>query len=201
MHVHSFATAALLLLANPPAVRIEGRPAGTATSRFENELAGVKLGSKSGELVRTFPTLYRHRLAMGEILYEACDQKELIVFNFTAEPWSPEFITYISVRRESDETVCRDSTGALPDLGLSASTPRGVRIGDSAGVVLAKYGKPDEESSGRNGESFFRYRIKGSAFTPEIHNSLLVFTVREGRVRAFAVSGDVPGAKTPWQGP
>ncbi len=168
-------------------------------TRLENELASVKLGSTVAELQKRFPTLYRHRLAMGEMLYEACDQKELVVFNFTAEPWSPEFITYIDVRREEDVTVCRDATGSLPDLGLPKTTPRGVAIGDAVEVVLSKYGAPDEDITARNGDRVLRYRTPEAEFRPPIRKPMLVFIARAGRVRSFSVFGNIPGAKTPFE--
>jgi hypothetical protein len=120
----------------------------TKAPKLENALLDVKLGSTAKALEQRFPTLHRHQLAMGEILYEACDQKDLVVFSFVAEPWSPEFVTSIMVRRAHDVGVCRAATGVLPDLGFAPITARTVRIGDPAAVVAAKYGKPDEETGG-----------------------------------------------------
>jgi hypothetical protein len=96
----------------------------TKPPKLENALLEVKLGSTAKALEQRFATLYRHQLAMGEVLYEACDRKNLLVFTFVAEPWSPEFVTSILVRQEHDVGVCRDATGGLPDLGFAAVTAR-----------------------------------------------------------------------------
>jgi hypothetical protein len=170
----------------------------SAAPKLANELVGIKLGSTRKALEERFPKLYRHGLPMGEVLYEACEQKQLIVFTFVAEPWSPEFITNIEVRREDDVGVCRDATGALPDLGFAATTPKGVRIGDPAPTVLARYGKPDEEKTLPNGDRILRYRSSGKGYAPPIRNILLVVWLREGKVRSFTLTGDIPGVKTPF---
>jgi hypothetical protein len=179
----------------------QGAPAGAddhaSVARIESELAGTKLGSTTRTLQERLPGLYRHMLAMGEVLYEACNQRDLIVFTFTAAPWSPEFITDIEVRHEDDVTVCRDSTGALPDLALAPVTPRKVAIGVPVSDVLAKYGKPTEEKALPNGDRILRYRSRGEGYDPPIRNVLLVFWLREGKVRSFTLTGDVPGAKNP----
>jgi hypothetical protein len=170
----------------------------SAAPKLAAELAGVKLGSTRKALEKRFPGLYRHRLAMGEVLYEACDQKRLVVFTFTAAPWSPEFITDIEMRREDDVGVCRDATGALPDLGFAPTTPKGVAIGDPAPNVLALYGKPNEEKTLPNGDRILRYRSSGKGYAPPIRNILLVVWLREGKVRSFTQTGDIPGVKTPF---
>ena len=170
----------------------------TVAPKLANELVGIQLGSRAKALRERHPKLYRHRLAMGEVLHEACDQKQLIVFMFVAEPWSPEFITVLEVRREDDVSVCRDATGDLPDLGFAATTPKGVGIGDPAPTVLARYGKPDEEKMLPNGDRILRYRSSGKGYDPPIRNILLNVWLREGKVRSFTLTGDIPGVKTPF---
>src|SRR5207253_4606161 len=133
----------------------------TKPPKLENALLEVKLGSTVKALEQRFPTLYRHQLPMGEVVYEACDQKNLVVFSFVAEPWSPNFVTSIMVRQEHDVGVCRDTTGGLPELGFAGATTSTVRIGDHAAVVVAKYGKPDEEQQLPDGDQVVRYRSSG----------------------------------------
>lgn len=48
----------------------------------DDELAGIKLGIASSELLTIYPSLYKHNLFMGETLYEACNQSSLEVFTF-----------------------------------------------------------------------------------------------------------------------
>ncbi len=170
----------------------------TAAPKLANQLVGVDLGSRADLLERLHPTLHKHRLKMSEVLYEACDQRRLVVFTFVAEPWSPDFITRIEVRRVDDARTCRDAENALPDLGFAAATPEGIAIGEPSSAVLARYGKPDEEQPLPNGDRILRYRSSGKGYHPPIRNILLALWVRDGNVRSFSLSGDVPGVRTPF---
>jgi hypothetical protein len=77
-------------------------------------------------------------------------------------------------------------------------TPKGVAIGDPAPTVLARYGKPDEEKMLPNGDQILRYRSSGKGYDPPIRNVLLNVWLREGKVRSFTLTGDIPGVKTPF---
>ncbi|PIQ87555.1 MAG: hypothetical protein COV74_00340 [Candidatus Omnitrophica bacterium CG11_big_fil_rev_8_21_14_0_20_45_26] len=112
------------------------------TSPIDAELAGVKLGSRTEELLKLYPSIYKHQLMLGEYLYEACNQQNQEVFTFEEGPWSRGYITSILMRVEEDVTVCRDETGALPDFAIPAITPQGVRFGDSREKILEVYGNP-----------------------------------------------------------
>jgi hypothetical protein len=107
---------------------------------IEETLLGIRLGDTVEALERGYSGLYRHRLLFGEYLYEACDQKALITFTFVEPAWSPGHITPVIFQRATDVSVCRDETGALPDLGMKPVTPRGLRIGDPEVNVQALYG-------------------------------------------------------------
>ena len=128
----------VLLMSTPQALA-----ANKGNSDLEDTMAGVKLGTTVEQLKAKFPNIYRNQLFAGEVLYEACNQKHLEVFSFTEEPWSKGYITNIWVRTE-DESVCRDSTGSLPDYSIPASTPRGVKLGDKEEDVIRLYGQPEQ---------------------------------------------------------
>ena len=94
-------------------------------------------------------------------------------------------------------TPARNRGRALPDLGFAPSTSKGVVIGDTSATVLARYGKPDEEQALPGGDRILRYRSSGKGYLPKIRNLLLVFWMREGKVRSLTLTGDIPGVKTP----
>jgi len=159
---------------------------------IEDQLFGVKLGSDPAALERVHKGLYVHRLRLGEVLHEACNQKSLEVFTFSEEAWSPARITDISVRLESDVSVCRDSTGQLPDLAIEPRTPRGLALGDSRDAVIQKYGKPSEERPG-----MLVYRDVQVPPDAQVTNLQLFIEVRADKVVGISLSGDIPGVKKP----
>jgi len=163
----------------------------------ETKLAGVDLGTTIDTLKQRYPQIYSHALKFGEILHEACNQKDLIVFTFTEEPWSPRHITYIWVRQESDSTVCRDNTGALPDYNIDPLTPRGIRIGDTREKVEKQYGKPTKERKSESGSTFLHYQRNGTDASSGISDIVLVFEVSSDRVVDISLRGTMPGAKRP----
>lgn len=169
----------------------------TAAPKLANELAGVKLGSGRALLEARFPKLHPRLLATGELAYAACDAQQLVVFTFIAKPLSPDHVTDIQVRREDDAGACRGVSGPLPDLGLEAATPAGIAIGDPAARALARYGKPDVQSTLPNGDQIVRYRSSGTGYEPRIRNILLVLVLRDRKVRSLTLTGDVPGLRTP----
>jgi hypothetical protein len=170
----------------------------TGGPKLANELAGVKLGSGRRVLEARFPKLHPRLLATGELAYAACDAQQLVVFTFIAKPLSPDHVTDIQVRRVDDAEACRGASGPLPDLGLAAATPAGIAIGDPAARALARYGKPDEQTTTLpNGDQIVRYRSSGTGYEPRIRNILLVLVLRDRKVRSLTLTGDVPGLRTP----
>lgn len=161
----------------------------------EDTLLGIQIGSPIQTTNKIYPGLYAHKLMFGEILHEACNQEKLEVVTFTEEPWSPSFVTYIWVRQESDQNVCRDETGSLPDLNIDIKTPRGIKLGDSKELIIEKYGKPDQEKILDNGKIIIRYLGKGKL----VENMKLVFTLKNNLITDISLGGDIPGAKKPFK--
>ncbi len=164
---------------------------------IEDTMAGVKLGSKVDELKNKYPKIYRNQLFAGEVLYEACNQKQLEVFSFTEEPWSKGYITNIWVRK-GQESVCRDSTGSLPDYSIPAVTPRGVKLGDKEENVIRLYGQPDSSKIIKGGDKILTYRAKSERKEVKVKNLVLYFTISRGFVSSFHLASDMPGAKKPF---
>jgi len=164
---------------------------------IEDTMASVRLGTKIEQLLTKFPKLYKNKLFAGEVLYEACNQKQLEVFSFTEEPWSKGFITNIWVRTE-DESVCRDSTGSLPDYSIPAITPRGVKLGDKEEDIIRFYGQPDNSKIIKDGDKILTYRAKSERKDVKVKNLVLYFTVSKGSVTSFHLVSDMPGAKKPF---
>ncbi len=168
-----------------------------STDDLEDTLASVKLGSKVEDLLAKFPKIYKNRLFMGEVLYEACNQKELEVFTFTEEPWSQGYITNIWIRK-AEESVCRDSTGSLPDYNISPVTPRGVKLGDKEEKVIKAYGQPTDIKTMKNGNKMISYRTSGKLQRVDAINLSLNFVIEDSRVKSFHLFGDMSWAKKPF---
>lgn len=164
---------------------------------IEDTMAGVKLGTKIEELKMKFPNIYKNQLFAGEVLYEACNQKQLEVFSFTEEPWSKGYITNIWVRKE-EESVCRDSTGSLPDYSIVAATPRGVKLGDKEENVIRLYGQPTSSKIVKDGEKILTFKAKSGRKDVIVRNLVLYFTISNGYVTSFHLVSDMPGAKKPF---
>ncbi len=164
---------------------------------IEDTMAGVKLGTTIEQLKTKFPNIYKHQLFAGEVLYEACNQKQLEVFSFTEEPWSKGFITNIWVRSEQ-ESVCRDATGSLPDYSIPAVTPRGVKLGDKEEDVIRLYGQPDSSRIIKGGDKILTYKAKSERQDVKVKNLVLYFTISSGSVSSFHLVSDMPGAKKPF---
>ena len=162
-----------------------------ANNNADDVLAEVKLGITSKELLKKYPSLYKHNLIMGETLYEACNQKRLEVFTFADTLWSKEYITHIGVHH-ADVSVCRDNTGALPDLSLIPSTPRGITLGSSEKDVTSKYGEPYERKKAKNGSTSLRYKIPSSKTMFRVINVVLVFSIENDKVISISLAGDRP---------
>jgi hypothetical protein len=171
--------------------------ADSTNTDLEDTMAGVKLGSKVDDLKNKYPNIYRNQLFAGEILYEACNQKQLEVFSFTEEPWSRGYITNIWVR-QAEESVCRDSTGGLPDYSIPAVTPRGVKLGDKEENVIRLYGQPDSSKIVKGGDKILTYKAKNGRKNVKVKNLVLYFTIRRGSVSSFHLVSDMPGAKKPF---
>jgi len=161
---------------------------------LEDSLLGIQIGSPIQTTNEKYPGLYSHKLMFGEILHEACNQEKLEVITFTEVPWSPSFITYIWVRQESDPNVCRDETGALPDLNIDIRTPKGIKLGDSKELIIEKYGRPNEEKTLDNGETIMRYFGQGTL----VENMKLIFTLHDNLVSDISLGGNIPGANKPF---
>ncbi|MCJ7600250.1 MAG: hypothetical protein MUO63_01965 [Desulfobulbaceae bacterium] len=164
---------------------------------LEDTLAGVKLGTKVEELIAKYPGIYKHQLIMGELLYEACNQKQLEVLTFTEEPWSKGYITNIWIRKE-EESVCRDSTGSLPDYSIPPITSRGVALGDIEEKVSSLYGQPTEIKTMKNGNKMMSFRKHSKREGDIVRNLSLHFEIENGRVKGFHLFGDMPWAKKPF---
>jgi hypothetical protein len=162
------------------------------TPGLEDHLFGVTLGCDVAALEKAHTGLYVHKFSPGDVLHEAGNQKAMEVFTFSEEAWSPGRITLIAVRKETDVSVLRDSTGQLPDLSIDPSTPRGLKLGDTRATVIQKYGQPSEE---RSGMLVFR----GGQPGPEKHvdNLQLFVELQDDKVVSIALGGDVPGVKKP----
>jgi hypothetical protein len=164
---------------------------------IEDTMAGVKLGSKVEDLKNKYPNIYRNQLFAGEVLYEACNQKQLEVFSFTEEPWSKGYITNIWVRQAA-ESVCRDSTGGLPDYSIPAVTSRGVKLGDKEENVIRLYGQPDSSKIIKGGDKILTYKARTERKDLKVKNLVLYFTISRGFVSDFQLVSDMPGAKKPF---
>lgn len=163
----------------------------SADDNANDVLADVKLGITSKELLKKHPSLYEHNLFMGETLYEACNQNKLEVFTFADTLWSKGYITHIWVHY-ADVSVCRDNTGALPDLSLSPSTTRGTTLGSSEKDVISKYGEPHERKNSKNGTSILRYTMSSPKDKFSVINMLLVFNINNDKVISISLTGDRP---------
>ncbi len=163
----------------------------SAGDTADDVLADVKLGITAKELLKTHPSLYKHNFFMGETLYEACNQNKLEVFTFADTLWSKGYITHIWVHY-ADVSVCRDETGALPDLSLSPSTTRGITLGSSEKDVINKYGEPHERKKLKDGSSILRYKISSPNDKFSLINILLVFTMNNDKVISISLTGDRP---------
>ena len=163
----------------------------SAGDTAEDVLADVKLGITAKELLNKYPSLYKHNLVMGETLYEACNQNNLEVFTFADTIWSKGYITNIWIHY-ADVSVCRDETGALPDLSLSPSTAGGVTLGSSEKDIINKYGEPNDRKDLKDGSSILRYKISSPKDKFSLVNILLVFTVDNDKVVSISLIGDRP---------
>lgn len=126
-----------------------------------------------------------------------CNQNKLEVFSFTEEPWSKGYITNIWVRTE-DESVCRDSTGSLPDYSIPATTPRGVKLGDKEESVIRLYGQPNSSKIIKSGNKILTYKAKSEGKDVKVKNLVLYFTISKGSVTSFHLVSDMPGATKPF---
>ncbi|HEY2386303.1 MAG TPA: hypothetical protein VGK30_05030 [Candidatus Binatia bacterium] len=167
------------------------------TSKREDSLAHVVIGSNVAELFDTYRGLYAHGLTLGEVLYEACNQKTLTVYSFVEEPWSRGRVTRIWVHKAEAPSVCRDEEGSLPEASVPPSTSRGLSIGDSAERVRDLYGAPSE-SKARDQKVTLLYRFENAdAKDVQIMNRMLSVTLQGDTVTSMTLSGDIPGAQKP----
>lgn len=165
---------------------------------LEDALVGVKLGTSVQALLARYPSLYQHKLVMGEVLYEACNQDKLEAFTFVEQPWSKGFVTEITTQY-ADVSVCRDETGHLPDLTMDPSAPRGVRLGDSESHILEQYGEPLRRKPGTSkAEVILEYRSSHKNSQVTVDNLTLFFWLKDGKVTNISLEGDMPGVKKPF---
>ena len=165
-------------------------------SAIENKLAGVTLGTLVKDLHKKYPGIYKNPLYGGVVLYEACNQKELEVFSFTEEPWSTGYITNIWVRK-AEVSICRDSTGGLPDYAIPPITEKGVRLGDKEEKVIETYGIPSKTKILRNGNRLITYKTLENDQAVQVENLALHFEIESGSVISFHLFGDMSWAKKP----
>ncbi len=161
---------------------------------IEDSLIGIQLGTTVQKLYKRYPNIYRHKLILGEVLYEACNQDKLEVITFTENPWSKSFITYIALRQEKDVSVCRDETGALPDFNITVETPRGIRLGDSKNKIIAQYGEPDLIRKVSKNETVLTYKGEGKI----VKNLRLIFVLDDNKsVIDISLFGDMSNTHPP----
>lgn len=158
-------------------------------------LGGVRLGADISTLLQTYSGLYAHRLAMGEVMYEACNQKSLEVYSFTEKPWSRGRITDIWLRQAEDVSVCRDSTGALPDVSNPPTGFKGVRLGDSLERVTQLL-HPIQKGQGTIGALY-------SVAIPKRDNGTVdsisfMVEIKDGRVASLHLFSELHGSKPPY---
>jgi len=162
---------------------------------IEDKLIGIQLGTTVQELYKKYPNIYKHKLILGEVLYEACNQDKLEVITFTENPWSKSFITYIMLRQEKDVSVCRDETGALPDFNITIETLRGIRLGDSKDKIITQYGEPDEIKRVSKNETVLTYKGEGKI----VKNLRLIFVLNDDNsVTDISLIGDIPNTHPPF---
>ncbi len=164
---------------------------------IEDTMAGMKLGSRVEELTSKYHDIYKHQLMMGEVLYEACNQQPLEAFTFTEEPWSKGHITNIWVRK-AEVSVCRDSTGGLPDYSMAPVTPRGLKLGDKEENVMRLYGTPTNIKTIPGGKKILTFQSKQDQKDVIVKNLVLYVEISNGTVSSFHLHGEMPGAKKPF---
>lgn len=191
-------TIIILLCATLLIIASHTRAADKKNDDIEDTMAGVKLGTTIEQLKTKFPNIYKNQLFAGEVLYESCNQNQLEVFSFSEEPWSKGYITNIWVRKEQ-ESVCRDSTGSLPDYSIPAVTPRGVKLGDKEETVLRLYGQPTSSKIVQGGKKILTYKANTERKAVVVKNLVLYFTITNGYLTGFHLVSDMPGAKKPFQ--
>jgi len=161
---------------------------------IEDELIDIQLGTTVDELYKKYPNIYKHKLMLGEVLYEACNQDKLEVITFAEVPWSKSFITHIMLRQEKDVSVCRDETGALPDFNITIETPRGIRLGDSKNKIISQYGEPDQIKRVSMNETVLTYRGNGKI----VKNFQLIFVLNDDNaVTDISLIGNIPNTHPP----
>ena len=176
----------LLILAQPLFAQV---------TAIEDELFNIKLGSEAQEFDKKYEGLYKHRFGGGEVVREACNQEKLEVFMFVEAPWSLGHITDISVRKETDVSVCRDSQGSLPSLAVNLITPKGVKLDSDEKEILEKYGQPTDIKE-IDGKKYLRYKFNKSE-DMLISEGMLVFVLQNNRVVSFSLTGIMPGTIDP----
>ena len=151
---------------------------------FERTLAGVEVGGPTAAIEKAHPGLHKHRLGPMATLWEACNQGALQVFTFAEEPILCGYVASVGIRLEDDVGVCRDASGALPDLHLQPATPRGVALGATEKEIRAAYGEPTSVQD-RGPVRYIRYRQPLEKHPSGATALLLVFTLASGRTRAI----------------
>jgi hypothetical protein len=172
------------------------QPSFAQVTTIEDELFNIKIGSSVEELNKRYTGLYKHHFGGGEVLHEACNQQNLEVFTFGEDPWSLGHITYISVKKENDVSVCRDSQGALPDFDINPVTSKGVGIGSNEKEILEQYGQPTDTKE-IDSKKLLRYKFNKSKEGMLISEGMLVFTLENNQVISFSLAGIIPGAIDP----
>ena len=131
-----------------------------AGATLEDSLAGVTIGISADDLLTQYPNLRRSaRPSVGIVQYEGCHHKSSEVFTFIQQS-SQELITAIWIHGPESPKDCSDDPVGLPDVELSAVTPRGIRLGDSTAQVMERYGKPDRKKTLADGKNMLEYRSK-----------------------------------------
>jgi hypothetical protein len=174
---------------------VAARTAGAAQPD-DASLAGVRIGARATTLATLHPGLYRHVLTLGEVLYEACDQKNLIVFTFAEERQAPGRITNIIIDRAEPAEICHDASGSLPDLGIDARTPRGLAIGDAQETVEKLYGTPALVRRPKLGE-VWEYDIAPPPDDSSLKSVKLLISLSNGRVSGLSLDGTVQDSESP----
>ena len=106
-------------------------------------------------------------------------------------------ITNIWIRK-AEVSVCRDSTGGLPDYSIAPITPRGVRLGDKEDNVIKVYGTPTNSKAIPGGKKILTYNAVADRKDVLVKNLVLHIEISNGTVSSFHLLGDMPGAKKPF---
>ena len=163
---------------------------------IENQLVGIEVGGRTTSIN---PAMYRHRLD-STTLWETCNEKALQIVTVAEEPALCGYVANVEFSLADNLGACRDPTGALPDLHIQASTPRGIALGATEADIRKLYGKPWQAQDTR-GEHYLRYRSKLKKHPSGAKGLVLVFTLRNGKTTSVSLGLTGPMFEKPPKNP